>query len=186
MPTKFLITGLPRSRTAWLAAILSTEKILCWHEPINKFGSVGAVKAMLDNLEGYQAIGISDSSVGLEADFYMAYFYEYPIVIINRKESEVITSLSKFLGIDKKQSIKIVDTISEGLERMRKVRAVMEIDYNDLNDSTIVEGIWNYCTNEMPFDFFRCELFQNLLINQHAAKVITAMDIEGDIKKHQN
>ena len=186
MPHKFLITGLPRSRTAWLAAILSTEKVLCWHEPINKFGSIGAVRSMLDNLEGYQAIGISDSSVGIEADFYMAYFYEHPIVIVNRKEDEVITSLVKFLGITKSQSIKIVDTISEGLWRMRKVRAVMEVEYSALNDSTVVETIWNYCTNNIPFDYFRCELFQNLLINQHAAKVITAMDIEGDIKKHQN
>lgn len=185
MPNKFLITGLPRSRTAWLSALFSTERVICWHEPINKFGSIGAVKNMLDNLTGYQCVGISDSSVGIEADFYMSYFFEHRIVIINRKEDEVLKSLIKFLGINQSQSVKIIDTISEGLDRIRKVRSVLEINYEDLNDSVVVNNIWDYCT-DLPFDMFRCELFQNLLINQHAVKVVSGMDIEGDITRYKN
>ncbi len=186
MISKFLITGLPRSRTAWLSALFSTDKVLCWHEPINKFGSIAAVKQMLENIDGYNVVGISDSSVGVEADFYINYFYDYPVVIINRDESEVIKSLVKFLGINKSGATKIVDMVNEGLDAMRKLRVMVEVDYEDLNDSIIVKNIWDYCTNRMPFDFFRCELFQNLMINQHASKVLSGMDINSDIKQFKN
>ena len=148
-----------------MSALFSTDKVNCWHEPINKLGSVAAVKGMLDNITGYQSVGISDSSVGIEADFYMAYFYEYPIVIINRNEHEVSASLVRFLGITRLQAFTIVETITDGLNRMRKIRDVMEIDYDELNDSGVVKNVWDYCTNGAQFDIFRCEQFQNLQIN---------------------
>lgn len=184
MPHKFLITGLPRSRTAWLAALFSTDNVMCWHEPINKLGTLAAVQSMMDNLKGYSHIGISDSSIGVDAHFYMDYFFDCPIVVIQRPKQEVIESLIRFLGITRKESNKIADTIHEGLKYMVHVRDVMEVDFGELDNTKVVGGIWDYCTRGLPFDTLRCEQFQNLRINQHCEKVILNMNAEPDVNNN--
>lgn len=186
MPNKFLITGLPRTRTAWLSALFSTDKVLCWHEPINKLGSAIAVQNMLDNIKGYAHVGISDSSIAVEADFYINYFFEHPVVIIERPKAEVIESLIRFLGITRKEATKITDSIHEGLRYIKRVRDVMQVDFYSLDDSTVVRNIWEYVTIGLPFDDFRCEQFQNLMINQHGIKIINNINVDDDIKKRKN
>jgi len=188
VPHKFLITGLPRSRTAWLSALFSTDNVLCWHEPLSKLGSYEAVKSMLDNIRGYSHVGISDSSVGFNPIFYIDYFSEYPIVVIKRPREEVVISLVRCLGVSKREANKKVDASFEGLKYITSTRWVMEIEFQALNDSKIVGNIWDYVTRGLPFDILKCEQFQNLVINKHSSKIISSinMDNGSDITKNKN
>lgn len=186
MPHKFLITGLPRSRTAWLSAIFCTDNIICFHEPINQLGDIQAVKDFVSKVQGYSHVGISDSSIGANPSEYIDYFFSYPIVVIKRPKVEVVESLIKFLGIQRKEANQIVSTISEGLKYISCVRSVFEVEYEALNDSNVVAEIWDYVTRGLPFDKNRCINFQNLMINQHATKVISEMGINENIRKFKN
>ncbi len=58
MPQPFLITGMPRSRTAWFAVACTTAAGICHHEPGR--GEFDDAKRLLVNGDG-----ISDSRLGL-------------------------------------------------------------------------------------------------------------------------
>ncbi len=63
MPIPFLITGLPRSRTAWLAAAASADASICWHEPTAWLDRwQGAFDIWRDGTHAH--VGISDSGLG--------------------------------------------------------------------------------------------------------------------------
>lgn len=64
MSRKFLITGLPRSRTAWLSLVASqVAGAICYHEPI-VFCKTWQDSLAVWSLKGYTHLGISDSSLG--------------------------------------------------------------------------------------------------------------------------
>ena len=71
MPKRFFITGLPRSRTAWMAAFMTSGNAVCLHEPRNW--------AAMWNHDGAQHVGISDSGLGFRQ---FCYIFQY-IKIIN-------------------------------------------------------------------------------------------------------
>lgn len=75
MPKHFLITGLPRSRTAWLAAFMSAGNCVCLHEPRN-WESVFAS-------DGPKFVGISDSGLGFQLGRIMQ-DYDMPVLIVER------------------------------------------------------------------------------------------------------
>jgi len=63
----FLITGLPRSRTAWLAAAAMNDHSICYHEPLQYFDRWDDVFTRIwgvrpDN--GVRYIGVSDHALG--------------------------------------------------------------------------------------------------------------------------
>jgi hypothetical protein len=85
----FLITGLPRSRTAWFSVAASQAPAMCWHEPIK---TRWQDCFQLWNSSPYMWTGISDSSLG----FHLPEIVDEigpKIVIIERDPDEVKASL---------------------------------------------------------------------------------------------
>jgi len=82
---KFIITGFPRSRTAWMAAFLSTGRTQCYHEGLFWQRSLSAK----DN-EGYDHVGNSDSGLACMPDLIPQ---GAKVVIIHRRRDEVERSL---------------------------------------------------------------------------------------------
>src|ERR1700733_452815 len=169
MPKYFIITGLPRSRTAWLAGLFSTGNVICFHEPINNFSSLKEMKDYLDSLP-YEYVGISDSSIGYYEEFYTDNFSDAPIVVIDREEAVVIFDLADFLNIKIKQSRELINKVNIGLKKIKNRASVF--NFESLNDSGVIGIIWNILIPTIPFDKLRCELFQTLMIQQHKEKVL--------------
>jgi hypothetical protein len=64
MTQPFLITGLPRSRTAWMAAVCNLDPhAICQHEPIQNLKHWHEALSLWA-MRGYTYTGISDSSLG--------------------------------------------------------------------------------------------------------------------------
>lgn len=59
--TKFLITGLPRSRTAWWSVATTGPWSICHHEPLTWCENFAAVKSCWDSTNAY--VGVSDSGM---------------------------------------------------------------------------------------------------------------------------
>jgi len=87
----FLITGLPRSRTAWFSAYLTQGEVLCTHEAI-------ALKLPLES-ENHKYVGTSDSGYVLDREW-MDEHKDIKIVIIERDTQECIDSLNKLIPQD--------------------------------------------------------------------------------------
>lgn len=65
MSKPFLITGLPRSRTAWLSIAATTQGSICFHEPTADLGSFEALKTLWAD-DRYAFVGVSDSSLVMQ------------------------------------------------------------------------------------------------------------------------
>lgn len=171
MPKYFIITGLPRSRTAWMANLFCTGNVICFHEPINLFGDLVAMKNYLDGLP-YEYVGISDSSIGGHCDWYLENFKDVPVVFIEREVKVVLEDFEKFMGMSAEDAKKCIDWVWEGATRLHELPNTITVPFEKLNDTATVGKMWEYCIPDIEFDIRRCSILQFMDIQQHKGKVL--------------
>ena len=161
MKNKFFITGLPRSRTAWLSTFFTGNNSFCYHEILRvSDGFSDAIKKILNRKEIY--VGNSDSSLPLWIDKIDYILQESPIVIIERDENEVINSLTNLFG--NYDWVKLIDLTLENLETIKKRYNYISIDYNELDKQSCLELISNFCVPNIPFDKDKFEILKTINI----------------------
>jgi len=168
----YIITGLPRSRTAWFSGLLSTGRSICFHEPKSQFGSWDNFYDYTQALD-YDFIGISDSSLSIDPDFKLEKFGNAKMVIILRNADDAIDSFSDFLGLPITESTDLISSITRGLAKWIDRGLGTIADYDSLNHESVIKEIWQVCLPDITFEPTRVMIFQNLLINQHIEKALT-------------
>lgn len=142
----FIISGMPRARTAWLANFMTYGGVLCEHEMLSKFKTpeecAEYMRQMVeDGVVG--AIGMSDSGAVLFQDALKAALPEARWVIIRRSVDECQKSFKNEHGI-------AVDLWAH----KRKVDdAIMNlsplvVDFNDIDSS--LTAIRMHCIGDAP------------------------------------
>lgn len=106
---RFVITGLPRSRTAWMSMYFQgLRNINCLHEPVRHLPTKESLEEYLskDNYNGgssnkdnYNYNGVSTSGFSLWEKECKKLFFKSKCVIILREPIDVIQSLSKMKGV---------------------------------------------------------------------------------------
>lgn len=141
----FFVTGLPRTRGAWLAHYLNTMSH-CEHEPGLRIMEGVVPGDLWPGIMG--PVGSVDSSFPLWAkDAYNAYG-ESPVLIVNRDPLDVIDSLKKEFpkGIGETLPYQYGEIISQALIELESVRLlysnVLEVDYEEIDDR--IEEIVNH------------------------------------------
>ena len=85
----FLILGLPRSRTAWLANFLTYDGLFCYHEAINGCKNIKEYKQKVK--------GKGDSNTALALFDFESHFPNAKIIIIDSEiDKAVEVSANKF------------------------------------------------------------------------------------------
>ena len=146
--TPFFLTGLPRSRTAWMAAFLTNGDVLCHHEFLKDCTS----REMF--YEGMRAqhkrIGNSDS--GLVITDFQTKFPDSKTVIIERNPADVYASLSEIFDV----SLEGFYLMAKEVEKIEGLR----VPFTRLDDEmpTICEYL------DIPYDKARHDLFKILNI----------------------
>ncbi len=142
----FYITGLPRSRTAWFSAYLTTGQVYCHHE------LAGKVKTLEDyesEMARAQFTGNSDCS------HTMAKVKSAKTLIIRRPMKDVYYSLKKINLDVSLVDLALYNTLLDNLDGW-------QIEYGDINNK--LEEIHDYLG--LPdYDHERAKLFKNLKIN---------------------
>ena len=115
----FLITGLPRSRTAWWAVTMDAT-----HEPSATVKSLAAWSTYLER-------GISDSAIGLKLEEIM-HEYAPRTLIVERPLQDVLTSAERLYG-------RAGSNLCYGLYRLQAALRfehplIRRIEFDDLND----------------------------------------------------
>ena len=102
----FFVTGLPRSRTAWLANFLTVPPMsLCWHDGLSRFQTPARlVEAIEVALTQYEYVGVSDSGIPWVWRRLMDAYPQATWILVDRKTEAVAQSLddvglSDILGI---------------------------------------------------------------------------------------
>lgn len=172
LENKFFITGLPRSRTAWLSTFFTGNNSFCYHEILRiSDGLDDAIEKLLNRKEMY--VGNSDSSLPLWMDKIDHVLQHSPIVIIERDVNEVNNSLINLFGdVGWTESI---DLILENLEIIKKRYNYISVDYNELDKQSCLELISDFCIPNIPFDKDKFETLKTINISITKDKYVKSL-----------
>lgn len=140
----FLILGLPRSRTAWLANFMTSDGIHCSHEGLNGCRTLEEYRDKFKPNSG-------DSSTGLAYFNFESLFKDFKIVII---ESDLETSIE---FTKKYFEINVTDEMTSLKKRLESIDG-LHIQFDEINDN--LKTIWEYITDK-PFNSERAEMLKD-------------------------
>ena len=139
--SNFLILGLPRSRTAWLANFMSTQGLSCSHEGLNGCISLQEYRNRFSENSG-------DSNTGLALFDFEPLFEDFKIVIIDSNIETAVNFSKKHFSHDS------TDFMTELKIRLLDIDG-LHIPFSKINDR--LEDIWNYLTPKQ-FDDRRAKM----------------------------
>ena len=142
MPKRFFITGLPRSRTAWMASFMTSGNAVCLHEPRNW--------AAMWNHDGAQHVGIADSGLGFQLQNIID-TYEPQVLIIDRPKDEVEASLAALnTGLPRTNFVEILHKALSKFNSGEK--NILRVPYHLLSDMRTMQKIFWHLTPGEAFD----------------------------------
>ena len=145
----FIITGLPRSRTAWFAAFMTALGAPCLHEASVL---VDSKEEFLGLLENY---GVADTGIVFNPALKEL---ELPTVIIERDSLEVLCSLQELFPGQANLLKAYVEVHEHKLKKLDGLR----IKFNEINEKA--KEVFKYCTGSEPDNDLMVEQYTNLNI----------------------
>jgi hypothetical protein len=170
----FFVTGLPRSRTAWLANFLTHGPVsLCYHDILR----VDPKLERLNALSGYQFVGDSDSALLLEWPRWVKQFPGARWVVINRPMVECLESfMHRFNAgrpypgaptkiVELTQVFHFCDRLKRIAERGLPAEQTLKVEFADLNKEETIRRVWDWCLPGVEFPRERWEMLHTFQVN---------------------
>lgn len=142
MSTPFLITGIPRSRTAWFSVVTTTPKSICYHEPTSSLDSFEALRDLWAD-DRFPYVGVSDSSLVMQLGRILQEV-EPRVLIIDRAPEEAARSFDCYMSGSGRnfRPHPICVALHEELQRYRAHPSVFWLDYDAVSDiEAVAEAI---------------------------------------------
>ena len=167
----FFIVGLPRSRTAWLANLLTVPgQSFCWHEGEAGHGNLEQlVEKMMRRPES--RVGNASSGIAFYGDDIYRLLPEARYIIIERDPESAKRALIKvaneYVDVDSvwPHMVKKFNAFIESLSE----HYVLKIRYDQLHDEETCINTWNFATNELPWDSERWQMLTELNVQANVA-----------------
>lgn len=169
-----IISGYPRSRSAWLSVLFDVNGIKSYHEPFAKNWP-----NYCSDWKGFEIdsepVVLCDSSA---PRFFNEIMHQWPLakwIFVIRQESEVRESL-KCLFHNQKSAVDVaMNEISETLSKcMESVSCIFRCDYYDLGIADSVRALWDSIQTGILFDSDRYHRLNGMKIE--------AIDYSGEIE----
>lgn len=183
----FFILGLPRSRTAWLANLFTTDRTHCFHE-LFFFNEPGVILNLFEIIgKQYEYVGNSDPF----PSGYMnvkQYFPNSPVVVIERSPEDSLASFTNFISLpsnagSQKAIAGMYVVCLKDLDVIKEQQNAVTESFDDLNKQDAIERIWNHCIPTIGLDTLRLRLLQRLRV---AEKYSSLADVHQYIIKKEN
>lgn len=140
----FIVLGLPRSGTTWLANWLTTDKSLCLHDPF--------AKSLPETWDaGSKRLGISCTGAYLMPGWLC--MQDCPVAIIERNPEDCDASLAK-LGMGTTWPLRTAFKRADG----RRWR------FDDLWNEDTARELWAFLLPGLPFDAARYRLLKDMRV----------------------
>jgi hypothetical protein len=167
----FLVTGYPRSRTAWLAAFLSSGRTLCLHEPIMRFGQ--NFLPMVEYIESlpHRNVGISDSAIPALRGMFAMVYKTAPVLVVERPKKACLESLKNYYGLgwDSGKVLRAEKAFDEtclGLQALEEhFSTVKRISFESLATVEGARVAWEFCCPGEAFDQHRYQAMDRIVCN---------------------
>jgi len=144
---KFFITGLPRSRTAWLSTFFSTGQAICYHEPTVGMSDITELPSVFDT-ETYKYVGVCDSGIGFFAEWILENIQPRTL-IVERDPSEVYASIVQ-MGL--KTTRAELNYLASELKKFQSHPLVLWVPFEALNTKRVMQKIFWHLLPGMAFD----------------------------------
>lgn len=159
MGIPFLITGLPRTRTAWMAIVASMGPAsICFHEPIMALGSWAEAKKLWQDC-AYKYTGLADSAAGFHLAEILATVRPRTL-IIERDRAAVNWSLQKLNGVQ----TNYCDLLAAHLATASDNPLVMTVPFEELRDPDCILECLLWLMPSLVFDRRKIEQLQTMNI----------------------
>lgn len=160
----FFITGLPRSRTAWLANWLTTDHSLVYHD----------VPMPVDLRGEWKHIGFSGPELAEEYECLSRLYPSAKWLVVLRPESEAKASFLKWSG----DSLSVPEETFDQLwhERVKRLARVVAspnarmVEFNRLDEASEARKVWEYLMPELEFDASRWRVLNEFNVQQSLQK----------------
>lgn len=149
MAAPFLITGMPRSRTAWWSVVTSTARSICTHEPEPDRATFEGLGRYFKN-DAFEFSGISDSSIVTGLIGPVLQEWKPRTLIVLRPRDQVLRS---FLSYAKHAPVFNAHILREQLERWdenakswatSKHPLVKVVDFGALENLAVVQECFEW------------------------------------------
>lgn len=182
MYDRFVITGYPRSRTAWLANLFTYGTCFCLHDGL-QYGSSfwDIVEEAADCTAEVRHIGNSDSGIALL--FAPEELKGVKVVIVDREKNEALDSYQRYfekhpypgIGVPDRRKMERVFELAESKMKVLKESLPEDmlrvIAYQNLESAGAVEILWNFIAPDETFNEHRFKLLNTIRMNTISAKV---------------
>lgn len=152
MTAPFIIYGLARSRTAWLASFLSYREWNCKHEHSMHMRTVEDIKTFFNTPN----TGSVETAAG--PGFYLIhhYFPHIKAVVVRRPLDDVVASMiAAAEGIATYDEVRLRKVMAYGdrmLDKISRLPGVLTVDFSDLVTENTCRKIFEHC---LPYEFDR-------------------------------
>lgn len=180
MRYRFFITGTPRSRTAWLAAVFSTGPILCFHDPPMPMEELQRI------YEG-RSVGIASPLLVFQWERLRAEFPRTPWLYVERDPEDALASALVFLrphyaamtslapGVIEAGLRTVMERHRQASEAIKRSPGVKTVRFEDLDLPEVGREIWDHLIPGNLGDQARWKLMAGLRIEQHPQKALKQM-----------
>jgi hypothetical protein len=139
----FIVMGTPRSRTAWLARLLSCGDVTCEHEPSVRWTSRADLWRFLDQ----DNVGASDASLTWFWRDIIAFRPDCRIVVVRRPLAEVRASCRRAaIPLAEPDGLDALDAEAAAV----RGRNVTKAAFADLGRAAVVGEVFRWCLGEAP------------------------------------
>lgn len=168
----FFIVGLPRSRTAWLANLLTVPgQSFCWHEGEAGHGNLDQlVEKMKRRPES--RVGNASSGIACYGDDVYRLLPEARYIIIERDLESAKQAFaevaSEYVDVDIVWP-SIIQRFNSFIESLTE-HYVLKIRYDQLHDEKTCINIWDFATGELAWDSERWQILTELNVQAKVAE----------------
>lgn len=162
---RFMVLSAPRSASTWVANWLTTERLMCLHDPILEHKPEA-----LDSLPCDRLLGISCTGLALLPDFINA--HPAPKVIVHRDLTECDHSLET-IGLTR-----LGPRWRQALDRIQG----LHVYYDNLFDPFYAQQIYSHLTG-FEFDVSRHEQLCAMHVEPHFEKISVRPDRARDFRQ---
>jgi hypothetical protein len=190
MSERFFITGLPRSRTGYLANLFTYGPSFCLHDAAAAMKNAQETVNRLSERHpeiGYW--GISDSSIPIIPGF--AIPKGARIIVVLRPIPEVVESAAEYFvrhpyGGNKpepgwygklKESVEVANTKLQTFFEAHPGQTRL-VQYENLDDMNVLRQLWHFIIPDEPFFDVRAQALSRLRVNPASEKINGIWDLE--------
>lgn len=163
----YFIVALPRSRTAWLANLLTWGPSFCFHEGLIGCRNMAELRAKL-SLPRTPLAGNADTGSMMAVDKLVEAFPDARYVLLCRNPDGFVEQAAR-MGADREHALSMLDTFAHACDVLHG-RALV-VRSADLDRRETVEAIWNHVGIAEPFPAMRYEQLRDTKVEAILSRV---------------